>query len=172
MDTIEPVRISARSLTREAYAPFGDVIEADESLPHKAANFGRAKRFNHLAHPVNQRPHSAAPNICVFRCNAYTEPTLTVDVLERHAHSTQMFLPMQDGKYVTIVALGADQPDLSSLCAFVIEGPHGISYHPGVWHYPMTALGRQLDMACLVFEDGTDGDCHVAPLQTPVIVKL
>jgi ureidoglycolate lyase len=164
--------IKARELTPEAFRPYGDVIAADEALPFKPANFGRAKRFNWLSDLVNLRPDEARLNLCVFRCQPFNLPEMPVQMLEKHPHSTQVFLPMHEGSYVTIVARGSNEPDLSTLAAFVASKQQGISYRPGIWHYPMMALGKQLDLACLIYEDKTPDDCVVAELSAGVLVLL
>ena len=46
-----------------------------------------------------------------------------------------------------------DKPDLSTLKAFHAKTTQGISYHPGVWHHPMVALGSvPTSFACVVSE--------------------
>jgi ureidoglycolate lyase len=170
--TSTPTRtIEARPISRKAYEPYGQLIAADDALPWKPANFGKAQRFNYLADVLNLRD-SARLNLCIFRCSPFTESELSVKLLEKHPASTQVFMPMQDGRYITIVAQGGERPDLSTLAAFIVEAPQGISYHPGIWHYPMTALGRQLDLACLVFEDESEGDCEIVELDEAVLVRI
>jgi ureidoglycolate lyase len=164
--------IKAQRLSKESYAPYGHVIEADPSQPFKPANFGRAKRYNMLVDAKNLRPESATLNACIFRCSAWSEPELEVKLLERHEFSTQVFMPMEAGRYITIVAQGGSEPNVETLAAFVMEGPQGISYHPGTWHYPMTVLDHQMDMFCLVYEDGTAGDCEIKDLAHPVIIHF
>ncbi|MBS1994411.1 MAG: ureidoglycolate lyase [Cyanobacteria bacterium SZAS LIN-2] len=164
--------IQAKPITRGSYEPYGELIVADPSLPFKPANFGRAQRYNFLSDAKNLRPDTARLNVCVFRCSAWTEPQLEMKLLERHAFSTQIFMPMEAGRYITIVALGDSEPDIATIAAFVIEGPQGISYHPGTWHYPMTVLDHQLDMFCLVYEDGEAGDCEIKTLAAPLTVQI
>jgi len=164
--------IKAQAITREAYAPYGELLVADPALSHKPANFGRAKRYNFLSDAKNLRPDSARPNVCIFRCSAWTEPQLEMKLLERHEFSTQIFMPMEAGRYITVVALGDKEPDVSTIKAFVIEGPQGISYHPGTWHYPMTVLDHQLDMFCLVFENGEAGDCEIKDLPAELTIQI
>jgi ureidoglycolate lyase len=79
-------------------------------------------------------------------------------MLEKHPGSTQAFVPMNASRYLVVVALGGDAPDLSTLRAFVASAAEAISYRPGVWHHPMIALDRVTDFACLVWEDGTTED--------------
>lgn len=172
MDTTAKRTITAQPIASESYSRFGKVIAADETQPWSPANFGRAKRFNHQVDIVNLRPEDAHLNVCVFRCSAIAEDSLSVDLLERHEFSTQVFMPMHNGRFITIVANGGDKPDLSTIAAFVIEAPTGISYNPGIWHYPMTALGSELDLSCLVCENGTSGDCEVQKLDENIIIRL
>jgi ureidoglycolate lyase len=90
-------------------------------------------------------------------------------MLERHAYSTQLFVPRTpDARYQVVVALGADRPDLSTLAAFEIRGGLGITYRPGVWHHPMIARDTPTDFLCLVWEDGTARDCDVIELDEPL----
>jgi len=95
----------------------------------------------------------------VFRCAPFDARPIPVRVLEKHPMSTQVFIPMNARRYLVIVALGGDAPDLATLAAFVAEGAQGVSYRPGVWHHPMIALDTEIDFTCLVFEDGSDDDC-------------
>lgn len=168
----QPNILKAEAITRDAYAPYGDLIAASADLQFRTANFGRAQRFDFLSDVANLRPEKAPLNLCIFRCSPFTLPELTVEMLEKHPHSTQVFLPMQDGRFITVVALGSDAPELLTMRAFIVDAPCGISYKPGVWHYPMTALGKQLDMACLIFEDSSAEDCLTFSLPQSIAVKV
>jgi len=152
--------ILARPLTADAYAPFGAVVMASpRGEPGRPVNQGTARRWDNLASLENQRPGTAALNISVFRCEPRAPGPVPVAILEKHPASTQVFLPMTARRYLVIVALGGDRPDLATLSAFIASGAQGISYSPGVWHHPMIALDSQVDFACLVWEDGSEDDC-------------
>jgi ureidoglycolate lyase len=146
-------------LTAEAYAPFGDVIAANDRW--RPANQGTAKKSEHLAELLDLR--GAKANVSVFRCAPRALPH-EVSLLEKHPASTQVFVPMNAARYLVIVALGGDAPDLSTLRAFEASATQGITYRPGVWHHPMVALDRETDFFCLVFEDGSETDCSEHPL--------
>ncbi|WP_176364635.1 ureidoglycolate lyase, partial [Escherichia coli] len=60
---------------------------------------------------------------------------LTIHELERHPQGTQAFIPKKGEVFVVVVALGADQPDLSTLRAFITNGEQGVIYHRNVWHH-------------------------------------
>ncbi len=152
------------ALTPEAYAPFGDVVSADRpDVAAKPANQGTAARRDRLAEVATLRPH-ATLNVCSFRCAPRTEWPMEVALLEKHPLSTQVFIPMNARRYLVLVALGGDAPDLSTARAFVATATQGVSYRPGVWHHPMIALDAPIDFTCLVWEDGSEGDCAVVPL--------
>ncbi|KAJ3155050.1 hypothetical protein HDU89_007240 [Geranomyces variabilis] len=155
--TQPPRRITAVPLTRENFAPFGQVICALPT-PSQSANQGTAQRYNHVAKVENLRaegPNPAQPNLCVFRC---TPPPLpfTIKLLERHPHSTQFFVPMSTAAYLVIVALNdpaTDQPDPATIKAFVAGHAQGVSYNAGTWHHPMVAMGAgHTDFCVMVYE--------------------
>lgn len=168
-ETTSSLIIHPRPLSREAYKPYGTVIGADDSLPFKPANMGTAKRFNFLADVDNLRD-DAKLNMCVFRVSPAKLP-LEIKLLEKHQFSTQIFLPMHaNASYLAIVCLGGDKPDLDTLAAFVVRGPQGVSYYPGIWHYPMTALNDPIDFACLVHENGSAADCEIHEYDKPITI--
>ncbi len=167
------IRIKAIPVSREAYLPYGNLIEADESLPYRAANMGSAKRFNHLCNLENLRGDKAKLNLCVFRVSPLKTMPLELKLLEKHEYSTQVFMPMTGScKYLAIVCLGKEDPELESLRAFVVKGPRGVSYYPGVWHYPMTALDQGIDFSCLVYENGSQDDCRLMNLEKNILIEL
>ena len=159
-----------RPLAPDAYAPYGDVLAA-HTRPGRLINQGFARRFDHLVDLRSSRP-GAPLNVCVFRCVPRSLDGLIVTLLERHAASTQVFSPLGPARYLAVVALGGDRPDLATLAAFEVTGPVGVSYHPGVWHHPLIALDHEADFTCLVHEDGTAGDCDVVMLGDDEQVRL
>ena len=160
-------------LTAGAYAPYGEVLSASrEGEPGKSANYGTARRFDHLVRLVNERP-GAIPNLSVFRSSARTDFPFRVALLEKHPTSTQVFVPMNASRYLVVVALGLENPDMDTLRVFSATGCQGISYRPGVWHHPLFNLDREADFACIVYEDGSAGDCveHTFDPATPYFLS-
>jgi ureidoglycolate lyase len=158
-------------ISRDAYSAYGSLIAFDESLPFKYANMRTAKRIDYLASVENLRPEGAQLNVCLFHCSPLAQLPLQLKLLEKHPHSTQIFLPMtSNARFLVIVCLGGETPDLSTLRAFEATSGQGISYKPGVWHYPMTAIGETIDFACLINEDGSQDDCTVFNLPEPITI--
>jgi ureidoglycolate lyase len=151
-----------RAITPELYAPYGRVIMASpRGEPGAIANLGTALRFDDVVDCVNMRDARAKLNVKVFRSRPIAKEVRALSLLERHPLSTQLFIPMNGSRYIALVARGEHAPDLSTLAAFVVEGPKGISYAPGIWHHPMLTLDTETDFVVFVHEDGTDDDCVV-----------
>jgi len=157
--------LAIRPLTADDYSPHRDVVmAAPRGEPGKPANQGTARRFDAVAALHNQRGERASPNLAVFRCAPRPPGQLVIELLEKHPRSTQVFIPMNARRFLVVVALGGERPDLTTLAAFEASGAQGVSYHPGVWHHPMIALDAPTDFSVLVWEDGSDDDCVVVPL--------
>ena len=129
--------------------------------PGASANLGTALRFDDVVDVENGRRETAALKVKIFRSRPVPRERRQLALLEKHPHSTQLFIPMNASRYIALVALGGGRPDLSTLAAFVAEGPRGISYAPGVWHHPMLTLDSETDFVVFVHEDGTPEDCVV-----------
>ena len=171
--TPHPAEIAAEPLQREAYRRYGDVIAADPRLPSTSANAGTARRYDHLGTIENWRPGTALPNLCVFRVEPFSGSPFVIRLLERHRQSTQVFIPMAGAeRYLVIVCEGHESPELRTLKAFIARTEQGITYRPGIWHHPLIALDRQTDFACIVHEDGTDGDSEVRNIAPAVNVRF
>lgn len=154
--------IVPRRLTPEAYAAYGRVLMASpRGEPGMPANLGTALRFDDLCVVANARPATASLKVKLFRSRPVPCERRLLSLLEKHPCSTQLFVPMNASRYIALVALGGDRPDLSTLAAFVAEGAQGISYAPGVWHHPMLTLDTETDFVVFVHEDGTPEDCVV-----------
>jgi ureidoglycolate lyase len=150
-------------LDAAAYAPFGTVVEA-RAHGGAPANQGTARRFDHLG-PVEALRAHAPWNLCTFRCAPRDLTRFEVKLLERHPRSTQLFVPMNAGRFLVVVAQGTEAaPDLGTVRAFLANGRQGITYYPGVWHHPLLAMDHETDFACLVSEDGGEEDCVVVDL--------
>lgn len=158
--------IRTEPLTAEGFAPYGSVIVAERGdVPVKIANQGTARRYNWLGAVTNLRPDTARLNLCLFRCTPRTEWPFRVEIMEKHAKSTQVVVPMNADRYVVLVARpNTDVPDLTTLRAFTATARQGVAYLPGTWHHPLLALSHETDFGVAVWEDDTDGDCDLITL--------
>ncbi len=161
--------IRALPLTVDGFAPFGDVVSAGLKAG-ASANQGSAVRFNHCSPLVNARPQAGA-NLAVFRSMPKALP-FELRLLEKHPHSTQVFLPMKCSRFLVCVApaLLGGAPDIAQLRAFICSAGQGVSYRPDTWHHPILALDDVAEFAMVAFEDGSPDDCVEYPLAHAVTI--
>ena len=88
-------------LTREAFRPFGDVIEMEGS-GHFTINQGFAERFNDLAH-VDVAAEGGSTNVSLFLCQPRPLP-IEIRLMERHPLGSQIFFPLEDRPWLVLVA--------------------------------------------------------------------
>lgn len=147
------VSLTPVALTREAFAPFGDVIEVDGAESY-GINDGMCMRFHDLA-AVDVLAAAGRPLVNIFRGKPWALP-LTIKMLERHPLSSQMFYPLQRQSFLIVVAPTGDSVEIDSIVAFMANGNQGVNYHAGVWHHPLIAVGTEGDF--MVVDRGGDGE--------------
>lgn len=143
--------LAIEPLTREAFAPFGDVIEL-EGAKQIPINLGTTIRFHDLA-KVDVTDEGGRTLVNLFRGQPRALP-FEVKMLERHPLGSQAFIPLNDKPYLVVVA-PAGELDESKVRAFVTSGWQGVNYAKGVWHHPLLSLGEVSDF--VVVDRGGDG---------------
>jgi ureidoglycolate lyase len=138
-------------LTADAFAPFGEVIEASDRAEQVPINYGWTTRFNALA---NVDVGDGRAIISVFRSKPL-EP-LVLKVFERHPLGSQAFMPLQGRPYLVAVAPRGDL-DLAMIRVFRAGPRQGVNYAPGTWHHFLLALEAESDFL-VVDRDGDDGE--------------
>lgn len=148
MSTLPP--LLPEPLTREAFAPFGDVIQTEgaNSFP---INAGMVQRFHDLARAETGEGHAL---ISIFRGRPYALP-LPVRMVERHPLGSQAFVPLANARCAVIVAPPGDAVRPEDLRAFVPGPGQGVNYRPGTWHHVLLTLDAPGDF--LVVDRGGSG---------------
>jgi len=129
----------AEPLERQAFAPFGDVIET-EGAENYLINSDLCRRFNDLA-GIEVTANGGRPLINIFQTKMWPLP-LQVKMLERHPLSSQAFIPLDYEAMIVVVAAPGDAPVPGAVRAFVSHGRQGVNYRPGVWHHPLVAMAE------------------------------
>ena len=136
--------IHIEPLTREAYAPFGQVIET-EGAHHYPINGGMTERYHDLAKVELGGVHPR-PLVSIARGRHYDLP-LTLKMVERHPLGSQAFYPLSQRPFLSIVA-----PDESGTPgvprAFLAAPGQGINMAMNTWHAVLTPLGE----TCMVLD--------------------
>jgi ureidoglycolate lyase len=129
--------IVARPLTAEAFAPFGDVIEA-AGAPDFRINGGMCDRFHDRARMEFAGDGRAGISVGFGR--PYALP-LALTMVERHPLGSQAFVPMTADPFLVVVAPDRNGTPLAPL-AFLTDGAQGVNYLRNVWHGVLTPLGQ------------------------------
>jgi ureidoglycolate lyase len=125
--------LTAGPLTPDAFAPFGDVIEAaGSSYP---INNGMVDRYHDLAR-LDFADGGAGISLAEGR--PYDLP-LRLTLVERHPLGSQAWIPLGPEPFLVIVA-----PDEGGVPgapqAFVTAPGQGVNYLRGIWHGVLTPL--------------------------------
>lgn len=153
-------------LTQDAFAPFGEVIEVTGEAIE--INQGTTERYHDLAR-VDVSAEGGHPLINIFR-GAATPLPFEVRMLERHPLGSQAFLPMEQVRFLVVVAPPGDTVAPDQVQAFLAEPGQGVNYARGTWHHPLLALGQTTDF--VVVDRGGPGDnVDEVHFDTPLVIE-
>ncbi|MCX5564108.1 ureidoglycolate lyase [Alcaligenes phenolicus] len=161
-----PITLKLETLTAEAFAPFGDVIEASNTVQHFTINEGNTERYHDLAKIEPGADGQAI--VSIFRGQPRTLP-FTVEMMERHPKGSQAFIPQSGQPYLVIVAPAGPTPKASDLRLFLARGDQGVNYATGVWHHPLMALNQVADFI-VIDRKGPGDNCDVIQLEEKAII--
>ena len=151
--TMRGLTIRPEPLTPEAFAPFGEVIEAGTG-ERLMINEGTTERFNDLAE-IDVNAEGGQPIINIFRAQPRALP-LPILMVERHPLGSQTFVPLGPAPFLVLVAPPGDTVTASDLRAFKTAPGQGVNYRRGTWHHPLIALDQVSEF--LVIDRGGPGE--------------
>jgi ureidoglycolate lyase len=143
--------IAIRPLTRDAFAPFGDVIER-EGAAHFPINAGRCIRYHDLA-TIETAGEKGRPMISLLSGEPYALP-LTLTMVERHPLGSQAFIPLSAHPFLVVVAEETGQGPGAPI-AFRTAPGQGVNIARNVWHGILTPLIAVSDF--VVVDRGGEG---------------
>ncbi len=128
-------------LTAEAFAPYGEVIEASERAQVMAINYGQTSRFHDLAN-IDVTEGGGRAIVSIFRGRPLDPPVLKI--VERHPLGSQAFVPLSGRPYLVAVAPAGDF-DPAKLVVFLATPGQGVNYARGTWHHYLLPLEAESD---------------------------
>ena len=150
-------------LTSQAFAPYGDVIEADPATV-RFINNGTTERFHRLA-AVETEGEGAI--ISLFRGQPRQFP-YEIGMMERHPFGSQSFSPLSDRSFLVAVSDDADgRPGEPKV--FLARGGQGVNYRRNVWHHPLMAIGAVSDFL-VVDRDRPESNLQEFTFETPYLI--
>lgn len=130
------IHIKTEPLTAEAFAPYGDLMDA-AGQPDKIINQGKCGRYHDKA---KLDFADGRAGISVFKGEKETLP-LPLAMVERHPEGSQAFVPMSADPFLVVVARDEDGVPKDPR-AFVTEPGQAINFHRGTWHGVLTPLSE------------------------------
>jgi len=154
------------ALTREAFAAFGEVIEASDAVRHFPINGGTTERYHDLANVEVDAAGRAI--VSIFRAQPRMLP-FAITMLERHPLGSQAFMPLHARPYLVAVAPRGETFGADNVRVFLARGDQGVNYAAGVWHHPLLALGAICDFL-IVDRAGPGTNCDERDLPEPLTI--
>lgn len=158
-------QIIAQPLTADAFAPFGDILDASGSAD-KLINQGLCERHHDRA--ALDFGAEGRAGISIFNATPRDLP-YTLEMVERHPDGSQAFLPMHGNPWLVIVADAGDTP--GDIHAFLAAPHQGINFHRGTWHGVLTPLAAP-GLFAVVDRIGTTPNLEEYWLDQPVLIKM
>jgi ureidoglycolate lyase len=159
--------LEIKPLTREAFAPFGEVVAASDAARHFTINAGNTERYHDLAN-IEPGPDGRVI-VSIFRGQPRALP-FTVQMMERHPLASQAFVPMSGRPYLVVVAPAGAAPRVEDLKVFLARGDQGVNYATGVWHHPLLALEAVCDFL-VVDRSGPGHNCDEVQLEHHGVIE-
>lgn len=156
--------ITIRPLTAEAFAPYGDVLDATGD-PDRIINAGLCGRYHDRA---KLDFGDGRAGISLFSAEPRNLP-LALDMVERHPDGSQAFLPMSLEPFLVVVA-----PDETGKpgrpVAFRTEPGQGVNYHRGIWHGVLAPLSSP-GLFAVIDRIGEGANLEEHWFETPFLVQ-
>ena len=144
--------VEPKSITKENFSKFGDVITTENIKPLEINN-GYAKRFNDIA-KIDTSNENGEATISIFSALKRSFP-MKIDMMEKHPLGSQAFIPMKETTFLTLVAPEGEKPDLEKIESFIVPKGIGVNFKTGIWHFPLISTE---DMDFLVVDRKGLGD--------------
>lgn len=136
------IKLKVEKLTKEAFAPFGQVIEMDVGKSF-LINEGHTRRYHELAE-VDVADGGGNAIFSIFKSSRREFP-IEIKMMEHHPLGSQAFMPMQAAEWLVVVSEGIDIPTAETCRAFLASASQGVQYGKGVWHHPLLTLVPEQD---------------------------
>jgi ureidoglycolate lyase len=139
------IRLPVRKMTREAFAPFGILIDS------------RGAREVDLG--------GGTPSLT--GATAERRP-FGFEFMARHTRTMQAFAPLASSQAIICVAPPgeAQAPEVEKVAAFRVEGRLPYAYHKGTWHTPPFAVGEWYSYLVIDRAGTLDDDYELVDLKT------
>ncbi|WP_371155088.1 ureidoglycolate lyase [Jannaschia sp. 2305UL9-9] len=155
--------IHAQPLTKQAFAPFGDVLDVADP-PDKMINAGMCGRHHDRA---RLDMSDGRAGISLFDATPRTLPYV-LDLLERHPEGSQCFVPMHQNEWLITVAPD-DGGRPGTPVSFIVAPGQAVNLHRGTWHGVLTPLHAP-GLFAVIDRIGEGANLEEVPIDPPYVV--
>jgi len=159
------IRLRTEPLTPQAFAPFGDVLQAT-GTPDRLINNGYCGRWHDMAQ-LDFGPGGRA-GLNLFKAQPRSLPYV-LDLLERHPEGSQAFVPMYETTWLVTVAEDAGGTPVNLRASLVAPG-QAINLHRGTWHGVLTPLAEP-GLFAVIDRIGSTANLEEYPLTPHYVVE-
>jgi ureidoglycolate hydrolase len=156
------MEIQAFPLTPWDFAPFGQVLMAENETPERKP----------WAAKIDNLRQDARANVTYMSLEPDNYPVEVME-LERHRFSHQLFVPLKNTVHLVVVchSLADGTPDMSSTRAFHAAEGQSVNYNLDVWHAPRMVLKLPGSFIMIRWDTGVAGDdTELITLSQPLVV--
>lgn len=132
MQEIKPI-----DLTIDSFKEYGTILSVENSESIVINNGFANKHFNLCNIDANDNQGVATVHFYVAKKREFP---LSINMMEKHPHFSQTFIPRSNNPFLLVVALGNEKPDLKTLKVFKTNGNQGVHYKKNIWHFPLISL--------------------------------
>jgi len=131
------ISLNSKRINSFNFQKYGDLITVNNK-DYTEINNGYAFKFDDLAE-INVSENLGKANISIYKSKPRSFP-MKIEMLEKHPLGTQAFFPLNNQKYLIVVAPLSDIPLTKTIESFIVPPQTGINYKKGIWHYPLISL--------------------------------
>ena len=155
--------IKAQPLTREAFRPFGELVDL-ACVDPVLINEDRCRRYTDIATLdfVDGRG-----GLSLFHADLRDMPH-TLTLMERHPYGSQCFIPMDQSEYLVVVAEDKDGVP-GTPQAFLADQTQPINIARNTWHGVLTPL-RGSGLFAVIDRIGSGSNLEEHRLETPFLI--
>ena len=131
------MRYEINKITYDNFSEFGDFINPFGKIGEDI-NLNTTKSYFDLAN-IEILGDDSNVRLNLFDAKKRLFP-LSINMLENHPFSSQIFLPLGAHPFYIIVSPASKKPIIEDIKIFKIDQGNGVNFKPQVWHFPLISI--------------------------------
>ena len=131
------MNLQIKNITKDNFSLYGDLVTVKDKMS-EGINNNTTQSFFDLAN-IEILGNDKNTRLNIFNAKKRILP-LTIDMLEMHPFSSQVFFPITKTNFLVLVAPISSKPILNKIECFIVSPDDGINFKPRVWHFPLISL--------------------------------